>query len=190
MEPINEADVIQTIMDMMKQIEESSSESSKVISLIQSLGKLNINAKILKKTKAGKKMSKLSSSSNPEIKKFASETVSNWKKQVRSLKDGKTVKKSSKGEIESKSEEKISTEKVKESSTEPASEETKQEESGTQNPPARVRQADVEYEEEKNLEAQNEDYDEYILNNQTEDKIRNNIRKGEFNFSALKITHF
>jgi hypothetical protein len=158
----------------LKEIDQSSGNTEKALQLITSLSQFKINANILKTTKAGKKMSKLGSSKNPEIKDAATDIVNAWKRQIQTLKKaspGITVptEVSSQPPVESSSLPAQNLETI-----DPPIEEEKSV------PQPRVREADLEYEQQKQEEEEDDDdYDEFISNNYTDDPIRQNIRKGK-----------
>lgn len=171
--PINEADTIHNLVDLMKKIDGSQSDAQAMIDYIRNMGQFRVSVSILKSTKAGKKMTKWSSNKNSEVGQAAKSVLESWKKQINEEKSKAKKVDNPEAKPEKAPEPAPVTENVPkdppatpplEAQTPPAA-------------PARVRQADVEYEEEKKLENV-EDYDTFIRDNETEDSIRNNVRKG------------
>lgn len=174
MAEINEGSIISSIMDILREIDQSTNDTEKSLQLINSLSQFKINANVLKATKAGKKMSKWSSSKNPEIKDAATDIVNDWKKQISAL------KKASPGittQTEVSSQAAVDSPQIPAQKLEPVKAPTEEEKSV---PPPRVREADLEYEQQKQDSEDEEAYDEFISNNYTDDPIRQNIRKGMF----------
>jgi hypothetical protein len=158
----------------MKEIEGAHANTQKVLSLLDSLNHFSVNMSILKATKVGKKMSKLSQSKDPEISKAANGLVSKWKKQIES---SRSKNQNSKKEGQASKTAAMSQE---EPSSKLAEEAKKSEVSA---PPARVREADLaaesgEFEQHKQEDVSNEEYEEFVSQNYTSDGIRQNIRKG------------
>jgi len=141
---VNEADIIQNIMDLMKQIDSEDKNTASVVSVIQSLGKLKVNPKVLKVTKAGKRMAKLSSNKNPEIQKIATEVLRDWKKQIKAVKAAESQ--SAKDYTSTAPSEKVDPKTL---NPETPIEIHNEEATAAPIAPSRVRQADVEYEEDK-----------------------------------------
>lgn len=174
MAEINEGSIISSIMDVLREIDQATGDTERSIQLINQLSQFKINANVLKATKAGKKMSKLSSSKNPEIKEAATDIVNDWKKQISAL------KKASPGmttQAEGSSQAPIDSPLIAAQKLEPVNAPTEEEKSV---PQPRVREADLEYEQQKQDSEDEEEYDEFISNNYTDDPIRQNIRKGMF----------
>lgn len=174
---LNEDSTISSIVDIIKKLERSADNIEKILHLLKALDQFSVTMNILKVTKIGKKMSKLSSNKNPEISLKAGELVKKWKKAIQSKKEPTQAR----TEISSQAD----TQDVQRSSL--PSEETKKEEKESK-PNPRVREADANYEQQKQEEGTDEDYDEFISNNYTQDSIRQNIRKGtvSFYFSHLE----
>jgi hypothetical protein len=166
---LNEESIISSIVDIIKEMEKSVDNIEKILQLLKALDQFSVTMKILKVTKIGKKMSKLSSSKHPEISSQASELVRKWKKAIQSKKEPTQAR----TEISSQAD----TQDVQKGAL--PSEDTKNFEESKPNP--RVREADLEYEQQKQEEDADEAYDEFISNNYTQDGIRQNIRKGTVN---------
>lgn len=180
---INEGSAITTIMGISKEIDSSLSNAERLLQLIKSLENVDVNMNILKTTKIGKKMSKLSQSKNSDISKTAANLVSKWRTQVAKSKGGPKTEASSQANKNSPKYADRSQEVVKPTPTPPAEEEKAVAKK-------RVREADVEYEQQKQEEQSDEDYDEFVSQNYTQDGIRQNIRKGMLHFHLLFANRF
>lgn len=173
MEDFNAEEETQKIINMFIEIEKSD-DIQKKVDIISSMTSIQVTASILKKTQGGKKMSKYSASKIPEIKSAAEKVVKEWKRQVK----GRKQEKMAEAGKESAQERAAKSATEQHPGVEVKVEESKPDSSEPADPPSRVRQADVEYEEEKKDEASNQDLEQYIKENQTEDKVRTSIRNG------------
>lgn len=170
---INESSTITTIVDISKEIDKAGENVEKVLQLINSLNHISVNMNILKVTKIGKKINKLSQHKDPSISRAAGGIVKKWKGEIQKKKETGTTKTEASSNIgrvsPPPSREKAEPEKQMEQQKEPERAQPRQ----------RVREADLEYEQNKQEEQENDDeLDEFISQNYTDDAVRKNIRKG------------
>lgn len=172
---VNESSTITSIIDITKEIDTSSSNVEKVLQLINSLNQFSVNMNILKVTKIGKKMSKLSQSKVPALSKAANDLVNRWKKEIKSNKQGKDTT----TEVSSHAGKESSKPAPKPAEVSKPPQKTQEEEKA----PARqeAREADVAYEQAKHDDNNDDDYDEFVSTHYTSDGVRQNIRKGTCN---------
>lgn len=170
---LNESSTITTIVDISKELDRAGENVEKILQLINSLNHISVNMNILKVTKIGKKINKLSQHKDPSVSKAAGSIVKKWKHEIQKKKETGTTKTEASSNIGRSSpppsQERAEPEKQVEQQKEPERAPQRQ----------RVREADVEYEQKKQEEPEDDDdYDEFISQNYTDDAVRKNIRKG------------
>ncbi|CAI2374823.1 unnamed protein product [Moneuplotes crassus] len=171
---INEADTIQVFLDLIKKIEEAGSDIQGILDSIKYMGRYSVNINILKTTKAGKKMTKWTSHKSTEVSAAAKKILGEWKKQIN---EEKARAKNADGAPEAAGKDTTKASLKDTDAENPPSTPPAVVQAEVPAAPSRVRQADLDYEEEKKHENE-ENYDEFISENEIEDTIRNKIRKG------------
>lgn len=100
---INDDNNITMIIDICKSLDDCGDNALKVQQLIQSLSCIQVNVNILKKTNAGKKMTKFSKHKVPTVRKAAKELIAKWKKDVELSNSKKSVRSSNEDRLSSDS---------------------------------------------------------------------------------------
>ncbi|CAI2374566.1 unnamed protein product [Moneuplotes crassus] len=174
--PINQEDTIQNLVDLIKKFSKCKGNIQEKIDTINYMGEYRVNRDILKTTLAGKKMTTWSRSKNKEIKEAAKRVLNEWKTQIKGVNksSGSSGKSTRSGSTQSQNkslsekgaEEKglVHPDSVVPDDSKPNSNSSEDENEGK--------------DDETKSPEDEEDYDEFILNNETEDKVRNGIRKG------------
>lgn len=170
---INEDSTITSIIDLSKQLESARDNVDKLLQLLSSLNQYSVNLNILKVTKVGKKMSKLSQHKVPAVSKAASDLVAKWKKEIK----GSNKKDATHTEVSSHAGKEPTPQAQEKPQVSQSVKLPGEEIKAT--PATKVREADVEYEQTKQEDHNEEDYDEFVSENYTSDSVRQNIRKGK-----------
>ena len=145
----------------------------KIQQLLKALDNIQVNTNILKVTKIGKKMTKYAQHKFPGISKLASDLVAKWKRDVQ-LENKRAGPKTDVSSNIGRTSPLQETPVIK---PEPYEEPAKEEEERIV-PKPRVREADIEYEEQQKLEEKGDSYNEYISKHRArDDKTRRKIQE-------------
>lgn len=175
-EPINQEDTIQNLIDLIKKFNKCKGNIQEKIDTINYMGEYRVTKEILKTTLAGKKMTTWSRSKNREIKEAAKRVLDDWKNQIKGVKKSKANNRKSTHSNSDNSQKKIPSEN---SAKDKGLAQPDSVQPDASKPASNPIDDEGKDDETKNSEDE-EDYDEFILNNMCEDKIRNRIRKGKF----------